>query len=125
MCCNVCRSRLKVPIPVDLIVVIISTYVSHFGNFQQNFGVKVCCLLAYIFSCLLRVKLLHVVVDCLSLKHIFQDTGIEICLFIIVFFLVLVIFVCYILTRLGHLAAGRCNEYQGKLGCKQAHSMMY
>lgn len=39
-----CRSHLKVPIPVDLIVVIIATIVSHFGNLQHNFEVKVRCL---------------------------------------------------------------------------------
>jgi len=39
-----CRSHLKVPIPVDLIVVIIATIVSHFGNLRHNFEVKVRCL---------------------------------------------------------------------------------
>jgi len=38
------RSRLKVPIPIDLIVVSFATIVSYFGNFQENFEVKVCHL---------------------------------------------------------------------------------
>jgi len=36
------RSRLKVPIPIDLVVVVVATVVSYFANLQQNFEVKVC-----------------------------------------------------------------------------------
>jgi len=42
---------LKVPVPIDLIVVIIATVVSHFGNLRHNFEVKVHCSLSYSFIC--------------------------------------------------------------------------
>ncbi|KAK3602581.1 hypothetical protein CHS0354_020644 [Potamilus streckersoni] len=35
------RSKLKVPIPIDLIVIIFATIVSHFGNVRDKFGVKI------------------------------------------------------------------------------------
>lgn len=35
------RSRLKVPVPIDFIVIIIVTAVSHFANFEDQFGVRV------------------------------------------------------------------------------------
>ena len=34
------RSKLRVPIPIDIIVVILATILSYFGNLQEKFGVK-------------------------------------------------------------------------------------
>ncbi|XP_046331285.2 prestin-like isoform X2 [Haliotis rufescens] len=35
------KKRLRIPVPIELIVVIIGTVVSHFGQFKNNFNVKV------------------------------------------------------------------------------------
>ncbi|XP_076357452.1 prestin-like isoform X6 [Tachypleus tridentatus] len=35
------RKKLKMPVPIDLIVVVISTVASYLGNFNKNFGVEI------------------------------------------------------------------------------------
>ncbi|KAL3877095.1 hypothetical protein ACJMK2_034850 [Sinanodonta woodiana] len=35
------KSKLKVPIPIDVIITILATIISHFGTLHENFGVKV------------------------------------------------------------------------------------
>uniref|UniRef100_A0A8C3YU87 Solute carrier family 26 member 1 n=1 Tax=Catagonus wagneri TaxID=51154 RepID=A0A8C3YU87_9CETA len=36
-----CRHRLKVPLPAELLVIVVATLASHFGQFQQRFGSSV------------------------------------------------------------------------------------